>query len=430
MKKGFTLIELLVVMVIIALLVGLLLPALGRAREEARKTQCRSNLRQIGLALNMYTTDNHSYTPQTYGPKMRADGLHTADATSSHSNHGSVVHFYMWPKSDWGYSTGAPAPYTSTGQGDPNVPGWDDNWDELQPYPSPAGGGGGHPMGLALLFRGGYLTQKGGAVLLCPSPRTEPEKSENGFIMNPGWSTTQADQMSDRINQAVMSDPDEPFWTSGGKAAWSDGDWFGSAGMGIMLSSTAYGGDFLWYMEQSRSADLYVYGYKIDDAVVSYHGWSSNIMCAGGHDTYSWNQTRCNMMASYQVRPDNRGYTYNSYNIDRIQGKAVASDCVYGWIWRANINARHAGGTTAFRTSPPATLPQDQLRFESFISSHDSSYNVLFTDGSVKTYGDSGRSLFKDYYLLQISSGGFGCISLANQNKLWQNYFDPLYAQD
>ena len=66
-RRGFTLIELLVVMVIIALLVGLLLPALGRAQEEARKTQCRSNLRQIGLAITMYANDNKKYTPVAYG---------------------------------------------------------------------------------------------------------------------------------------------------------------------------------------------------------------------------------------------------------------------------------------------------------------------------------------------------------------------------
>jgi len=66
-KQGFTLIELLVVMVIIALLIGLLLPALSRAKEAARKTQCRSNLRQIGLAVEMYANDNGGWTPAVGG---------------------------------------------------------------------------------------------------------------------------------------------------------------------------------------------------------------------------------------------------------------------------------------------------------------------------------------------------------------------------
>ncbi|HLO39461.1 MAG TPA: type II secretion system protein [Phycisphaerales bacterium] len=61
--RGFTLIELLIVISIIAMLIGILLPALGNSRKSAKATLCLSNVRQMGTALTFYQNDNKTYFP-------------------------------------------------------------------------------------------------------------------------------------------------------------------------------------------------------------------------------------------------------------------------------------------------------------------------------------------------------------------------------
>ncbi|RYG71514.1 DUF1559 domain-containing protein [bacterium] len=79
-RRAFTLIELLVVIAIIAILAAILFPVFGRARENARRSSCQSNLKQIGLGIMQYTQDYDEKFPRSRTQNVQHNGFNNADA--------------------------------------------------------------------------------------------------------------------------------------------------------------------------------------------------------------------------------------------------------------------------------------------------------------------------------------------------------------
>jgi prepilin-type N-terminal cleavage/methylation domain-containing protein/prepilin-type processing-associated H-X9-DG protein len=99
-RTAFTLVELLVVIGIIALLISILMPALSKAREQAQRTKCLSNLHTAGLALNMYANENHQRLPASTGGGTWLWDL-PYNVRDNIISHGHERHGMYCPCGDW-----------------------------------------------------------------------------------------------------------------------------------------------------------------------------------------------------------------------------------------------------------------------------------------------------------------------------------------
>jgi len=322
MKKGFTLIELLVVMVIIALLVGLLLPALARAKEEARKTQCRSNLRQIGLGIEMYAGDNGGWSPALGGNR------------TGNGNYPVAIPFEPFDRmlNGWGFDSNLA------------TNGYSQRWQATHAAPA-------RSIGLGILWSAGYLTNKGAQIMYCPSNNSARYAKEQ------------------RWDKTRRYDSDEPFWTSAGKVVRADGDGYGDHGS---------------------------IGWTTGESI-----WLNNFSCGSdqlGFDRYGGPggvaSRYCHVFLNYSLRmykPFMR-YASSTYTVaeptaiklEETGAIAIVSDLLESFQFQAR-----PWGIMA----PPSNVTD--LLNHRIVTNHDNSYNVLFPGGTVKTYADGSRNVYK-----------------------------------
>jgi len=368
-SKGFTLIELLVVMVIIALLVGLLLPALARAKEEARKTQCRSNMRQIGLAIEMYCNDNGGWAPEFAGPMYNsAGGNNTAIGYAT----GGLPDYRARYFNSWQNINGAYSNQATTGKVQ--------IWNASPAAPARA-------VSTGLLWSGGYLTNKGAQIMYCPS-----NNSSNWALEN----------LRDRLQRY---DSDEPFWTSEGRVVRADGDGLGDFG------SRTYANYLRCYTGT---------GYTANDECVVLLNYSVRVL---------------NKNLDYMPTSTN-GWLPTSIKKEREGSIALLCDTFEMWQGSRRDPANETTGTPIV----PGSSTEEQARYltKYLMTNHDASYNLLFGDGSVKTYADGGKSAYRslvsiwaneftEYQASGVYMGYRPGYTRYADSHIWKAYFDGAY---
>lgn len=336
-KRGFTLIELLVVIAIIAILIALLLPAVQRAREAARKSQCQNNLKQIGLALHNYHDSFNTFPPGQINAYFLSDGIgRYADINEAKNmgggntatrvgEHGSSWMLHILPAMDegniynfWTFNAnvrrnGELPPLQRDADGEPILPALTDV-----------------------------------ETFYCPSRRTQ---------MGAGGPYASAE----RIN---------PNWTSGGN------DYAGCAGSGIAY--TASNRQTYWLLPAELQATVQTGVNGIVTSLYAQHATNIGIFGVNSSTNISAiSDGTSNVIAVAErlifTQADREKILANTPNIDPNQLQSAD-----GWAF--------GGPATIFTTR---LSPNIRVHYDQAGSSHDQGLHALLGDGSVRFIGDN-----------------------------------------